>query len=55
MPRLEIDFLTEYDDQSLVAELRRIAGITGSGTVTKADLKKYGRVSHATIVRRLFA
>jgi hypothetical protein len=22
------------------------------GTVTKADLKKYGRVSHATIVRR---
>jgi len=52
MPRLEIDFLTQYDDQSLLAELRRVAEVTGSHTVTKADLKKIGRVSHATLVRR---
>lgn len=52
MPQLEIDFLAQYDDESLLAELRRIAAVTGSGTVTKADLRKVGRVNHATIVRR---
>lgn len=50
MARLEIDFLTDYDDDSLLAELRRIATVTGD-TVTKQDLKRVGRVSHATIAR----
>jgi hypothetical protein len=52
MARLEIDFLTEYDDASLLAELQRIAKTTGSDTVTKADIKRIGRVSHSAIVRR---
>src|SRR5438132_2475360 len=52
MPQLEIDFLSDYDDQSVLAELRRVAEVTGSRTVTKSDLKKIGRVSHATVVRR---
>jgi len=52
MPRLEIDFLTDYDDASLLAELNRIAKVTGSETVTKKDLKRVGRVSHSAIVRR---
>ncbi|MBI3528204.1 MAG: HNH endonuclease [Betaproteobacteria bacterium] len=52
MKPLNIDFLTAYDDQSLLGELRRIAGATGSNTVTKADLKKIGRVSHSAVVRR---
>jgi hypothetical protein len=51
MTRLEIDFLTEYDDASLLAELRRVATATGSDTVTKADLKRIGRVSHSAVVR----
>lgn len=51
MPRFEIDFLTDYDDASLLAELQRVAKVTGSGTVTKRDLKRVGRVSHATIAR----
>jgi hypothetical protein len=51
MPRLEIDFLTDYDDASLLAELQRIAKVTGSDTVTKKDLKRVGRVSHSAIVR----
>jgi hypothetical protein len=51
MTRLEIDFLTEYDDASLLTELRRVATATGSDTVTKADLKRIGRVSHSAIVR----
>jgi len=51
MTRLEIDFLTEYDDASLLAELRRVATASGSDTVPKADLKRIGRVSHSAIVR----
>lgn len=47
-----IDFLAEYDDESVFGELRRIAQATGSDTVTKAQLKTIGRVSHATVVRR---
>jgi 5-methylcytosine-specific restriction endonuclease McrA len=52
MQRPEIDFLTEYDDQSLLTELKRIAEATGSDTVTKADIKRIGRVSHSAIVKR---
>jgi hypothetical protein len=52
MARFEIDFLTEYDDASLLAELKRVAKATGSRTVTKADLKRIGRVSDSTIARR---
>ena len=52
MKRPEIDFLAEYDDESLLAELRRIAEATGSGTVTKSDIKRIGRVSHLAVVNR---
>jgi len=52
MKRPEIDFLVSYDDESLLAELKRIAGVTGSGTVTKEDIKCIGRVSHSAVVKR---
>jgi hypothetical protein len=52
MAGLEIDFLTEYDDASLLAELQRIAKTTGSDTVTKADIQRIGRVSQSAIVKR---
>lgn len=52
MKKPEIDFLVEYDDQSILAELRRVAKATGSNTITKADLKRVGRVNHSTVVRR---
>lgn len=52
MARFEIDFLTEYDDASLLAELQRIAKAAGSDTVTKENIKQFGRVSHSAIVKR---
>lgn len=52
MKRPEIDFLVEYDDASLIAELRRISEVTGSTTVTKADIRAFGRVSHSAVVKR---
>lgn len=48
----EIDFLTEYDDESLITELRRIAEATGSDTVSKVDIETIGRVSYSCIHRR---
>ena len=47
MNKPEIDFLVEYDDASILRELRRVATATGSDTVTKADLSRLGRVSHS--------
>lgn len=47
----EIDFLTDYDDASLLSELQRIANATGTNTVTRHDLRRIGRVNHSTIVR----
>ena len=52
MKRLEIDFLTEYDDESLLSELRRIAKATGSNTITKAQINRIGRVSYSAVARR---
>lgn len=52
MKKPVIDFLVEYDDQSILAELRRVARVTASDTVTKADLKRLGTVSHSAVVRR---
>lgn len=52
MNRLEIDFLTEYDDASLLAELRRIAKVTGSNVVTKSHIKRVGRISYSLLARR---
>jgi hypothetical protein len=52
MGKFEIDFLEKYDDQSILEELRRITRATGKQNVTKEDLKKFGRVSSSTVVRR---
>ena len=51
MKKPEIDFLANYDDESLLAELRRIATVKGSNTVTKEDIKTLGRMSHSVICR----
>jgi hypothetical protein len=52
MTDLKIDFLPGYDDGSLLAELKRIATVTGTETITKADIQRVGRVSHSAIVKR---
>jgi hypothetical protein len=44
-----VDFLASYDIDSLAAELRRIAGLTGKNTVTSGDITHFGRVNLATI------
>ncbi len=50
--QLAVDFLAEYDDASVLAELRRLAELDGSEHVTKAQIEGSGRVSYSLIVRR---
>ena len=52
MKKLPIDFLTDYDNASILAELKRLAEIRNSDTVTKADIDEHGRISYALVVKR---
>ena len=52
MSTLPIDFLAEYNEASILAELKRIAEVCGSNTVTKADIDEHGRISYGLVVRR---
>jgi hypothetical protein len=49
---LPIDFLADYDDASILAELKRLAEIHGSDTVTKANIETHGRISYPLVVKR---
>lgn len=54
MPRYEIDFLTEYTDDALLSELRRVAGLLSDGEpLTKTAYDRFNpKVAHTTIRRR---
>ncbi len=53
MSRFEISFLDEYTDQSLLDEIRRVAGLhTGSSLSTGTFDRLSGRVSASTIRKR---
>lgn len=49
---LDIDFLTNYDDESLLSELRRISSVVQSDLITKAHINGVGRVSYSVVVKR---
>ena len=48
---LEVDFLLEYTPETIVAELRRVAGVTGKTCVRAADLETHGRVRYHMVVK----
>jgi hypothetical protein len=53
MPRFEIDFLTEYTDEALLDELRRISVVLGEHPLTQvAFTKASGKVHAQTLIRR---
>ena len=52
MSRFEIDFLAEHDDDSILDELRRVAALYNSETLTKAQLEASGRVSYGLVNKR---
>lgn len=52
MKRPVIDFLVQYDDESILAELRRIAKVTGLEIISKKDIQEFGRVSPSAVIKR---
>jgi hypothetical protein len=44
--------LADYDDASILAELKRLAEISGSGTMMKADIVARGRMSYELVWKR---
>jgi hypothetical protein len=47
MPRFEVDFLTEYTDEALLDELRRVSIVLGEGPLTQVAFTKTSRKVHA--------
>jgi hypothetical protein len=53
MGRFDLDFLNDYSDDTLLAELRRVAGLVTDKTLTQKLFKVgSGRVHPQTIIRR---
>jgi replication-associated recombination protein RarA len=52
MSRFTIDFLTDYSDEAILEELKRLASVYKSSTVTKAQIASSGRVSYALVNKR---
>lgn len=49
MANFKIDFLGEYSNESIAEELRRISKSLGKDTVTKQDIKRYGKISYSVV------
>jgi len=47
-----LDRLSDYSDESLITELRRIAESVGRNSLTLHDIETYGRCSYATLKNR---
>jgi len=53
MPIFELNRLVSYDDESLIAELRRVAALVGKPYLTAAAFNKHSKVN-STCIRRRF-
>src|SRR5437899_1382997 len=53
MPTFELKRLLSYDDEALVAELRRVAGLVNSPFLTKKAFDQHSKV-HSSTVRDRF-
>lgn len=52
MPKFELEKLTNYDDQALIAELKQIAGIVPSGKLTRSEFDRLSKVHPSTYCKR---
>jgi len=52
MPRFELDRLVSYDDDALVAELRRVASLVDSPCLTRSAFDKRSKASSSVVSRR---
>lgn len=47
-----LDVLSDYSEQGIIAELKRVAKQLRKNTVSKSDLKECSRVNYSTILRK---
>jgi hypothetical protein len=47
-----LDRLSDYSDESLLRELRRVSGALGRTSLTMGDIESHGRCSYALLKRR---
>jgi len=52
MVRKTLEVLSDYSKEGIIAEIKRVAKQLHKNTVSKTDLKKCGRVSYSTILRK---
>jgi len=50
--KFEIDFLEDYSQDSLIAELKRIQKVVGDRPITKFDIDKYGKAGWSTYFKK---
>lgn len=52
MAKFRVDFLTEYSEQSLIEEMRRIARQLGIDTLSRDDIDQHGKMSSSVVLKR---
>jgi hypothetical protein len=52
MTKFEIDFLSDFSEQTLIEELQRIARELGQDTLSRGDIDRSGRMSSAVVLKR---
>jgi 5-methylcytosine-specific restriction endonuclease McrA len=52
MPKFEFNRLISYDDDSLIAEMRRVAALIEKPYISQSDFDKFSKVSSSTIYQR---
>jgi hypothetical protein len=50
--KYEINFLLEYDAESIIADLKRVAALLGKDTVSAVDIDTHGRAKYHAVVRQ---
>lgn len=50
--RFELRRLTDYSDETVLAEIRRVAELVHQPTLSRTEFRKHSRVSPTTVVRR---
>ena len=52
MPHFPIDFLTDYSESAIIAELQRLAQQLGKTSLSRKDIDTAGRVSSSVVLKR---
>lgn len=52
MAKFEIDFLSDYNNDAIAEELKRIASKLGKSTVSKNDIETHGKLSYSVVNKR---